>query len=533
MSDKTIKNNVACRFSESVCMHPHRVAIETNDCKYSYTAVSKMVGGLQQIITNLDGLHIQYVSVFSGRTLTSYISILATLCVGKAYIPLHPDLPSERIVNMLEISGVTLMVVDAECKNEFQDLLKVVTVKIVFIVVGFDKNDNLNDKYPEHEFIYVENIESLNKDFNITQVNDNDLAYLLFTSGSTGQPKGVPVSHKNVCSYINYITDTYNISESDRFSHMFELNFDLSIHDMFVCWASAACLCIPSSNDLLFPVSYIEKSGITMWFSVPSVAMFIDNYGRLEPNKFRKLRYSFFCGEALPVTLANKWSEAAPNSIVENLYGPTEATIAISRYTLNESVSEKDSINGIVPMGHLFAKQYGRVIDENGNEQKTGVSGELCLSGTQVTKGYLGNPSKTKSQYIQFNNTGSTIWYKTGDRVYVDKFGCYYYLGRIDNQVKVLGHRVELAEIDHAVREFTSTSIVATIAWPLVDGIATGIVCFVCGSSKNEKSIINYCRTKLPRYMVPDKVHFIESMPLNISGKIDRLMLRSILDSDE
>jgi amino acid adenylation domain-containing protein len=532
MNTKKEENNLACRFMASAHDYPQRVALEVNNSEYTYESLSGIVGALRNIIINLEGHHNKYISILSNRSLTSYAAILATLCSGRAYIPLHPDVPPERSLKMLKSSAATIMIVGAECKDAFIELLSVIDNKTVFITVGFDENEKLFGKYPLHSFLNIKDIESLNCCLKIDPVSNDDLAYLLFTSGSTGDPKGVPVNHKNISEYINYIIQRYNVNENDRFSQMFELVFDPSIHDMFVCWGKGGCLCVPKPSDLLLPLNFIKRSKITMWFSVPSVAMFIDNYGRLEPNIFPTIRYSLFSGEALPENLARKWSKSASNSKVVNLYGPTEATITILEYLWENGKEAIFSDNGIVPIGVVYKGQKAVIIDDEGSIVTQGVEGELCLSGTQVTKGYLNDHPQTELQFVTLPDLGNHTWYKTGDLVKQDINGCVYYLGRIDNQVKIQGHRIELGEVDKVVREGAGSQMVTSIAWPLRNNVAVGIVSIVCkANSSTELKILEYCKSVLPKIMVPKKIYFVDTMPLNINGKTDRNKIKEMLEN--
>jgi len=330
---------------------------------------------------------------------------------------------------------------------------------------------------------------------------------------------------------VEYICSRYDVNENDRFSQEFELTFDLSVHDMFVCWERGACLyCIPE-NAVMLPAKFILDHRLTMWFSVPSVVGLLARTHLLKPGSFPSLRFSLFCGEPLSAAHAQQWQEAAPNSIVENLYGPTEATIAISAYRWRAEVSVAESHNGIVPIGFIFEEQQGRVIDNGNTIVSNGGVGELCVAGSQVTSGYWNDTAKTQEQFIRLCEIPDTIWYRTGDLVKRDERGCLYFLGRIDQQLKIRGYRVELQEVEAVLRKVCGTEQVVCVGWPVSNGSAEGIVGFISGSAKvGMESILNYCREVLPEYMVPKKICSVPQLPLNTNGKVDSIQLRKMLE---
>ena len=181
----------------------------------------------------------------------------------------------------------------------------------------------------------------------------------------------------------------------DRFSQTFELTFDLSVHDLFLCWENGATLVVASEKELRMPAAYIQRHEITCWFSVPSLAYQVRLQEDLAPGAFPSLRSSLFCGEALPTVVAREWAAAAPDSIVENWYGPTEATIACSRYIVGDAEITEDT----VPIGQAFDRMELLVLDEALAPCSVGVSGELFLAGAQVATGYLNDPEKTAASF--------------------------------------------------------------------------------------------------------------------------------------
>ncbi|MBI4309135.1 MAG: AMP-binding protein [Candidatus Omnitrophica bacterium] len=231
------------------------------------------------------------------------------------------------------------------------------------------------------------------------------------------------------------------------------------------------------------------------------------------------------------MSIAQKWQEAAPNSKVVNTYGPTETTVTISYYDWDSQKSPAQCLNGIVPLGRLFDGHMGRVVREDGQEACAGEAGELCLSGPQVTKEYWRDPRQTAAHYVTFPDTGDIVWYKSGDLVREGEDGCLYYLGRTDNQVKIQGNRVELGAIDQVLREAAGVDLAVSMPLLVSAGNAGEVVAFICKIKElDEHRILEYCRNKLPKYMVPTKVYFIDEMPLNRNGKIDRLQLKQLLE---
>jgi amino acid adenylation domain-containing protein len=368
----------------------------------------------------------------------------------------------------------------------------------------------------------------------VAAVAPDALAYLLFTSGSTGEPKGVAVTHANVRAYAGALCRLFAVNEHDRFSQMSDLSFDWSVHDLYVCWEGAACLVSVPESAHLAPAKLVREQRLTMWASVPSAVGLMQSFHMLKPGAFPSVRASVFCGEPLPAAYADAWQRAAPNSIVENLYGPTETTVAITRYRWDGAHSPAQCRDGIVPIGWMFDGQQGRVVDADLRAARPGEPGELCLAGSQVALGYWQNPAETARRFVTLPDAGDARWYRTGDLVRQDDDGCLYYLGRLDDQIKIRGYRVELQEIDHVVRQAAHADMVMTVAWPVRDGSAEGVVTFVAGSDPGgTEGVLAACRARLPDYMVPREIRFLDALPLSANGKIDRRRLVQLLHERE
>jgi acyl-coenzyme A synthetase/AMP-(fatty) acid ligase len=251
----------------------------------------------------------------------------------------------------------------------------------------------------------------------------------------------------------------------------------------------------------------------------------------LKPGSLPTLRWSLFSGEPITAPAAQKWQAAAPNSILENLYGPTEATINITLYRWEPQRSPAESHLDIVPIGWMFPGHEGQVVDAQDRPVPDGQDGELLLRGPQVTTGYLDNPEKTAQQYVRLPGDQGGPWYRTGDLVRRRPDGCILYLGRLDHQVQIHGHRVELLEVEQVMRQGSGAELVAAIPWP--QGPSTEAVFgFVSGADQPglEEKVLCACREKLPGYMVPRRVYAMASLPLNPNGKIDRKALAANLE---
>lgn len=530
MTPNTTYHGLIGGFLRSADRFPDRNALVVNGEKFTYHVLQREVCRIARAISAWEPDPYSLGAVFAYRSLTAYSGVLGILASGKGYVPLNPKFPLERSRRMLALSGCRVLIVGKEALAQLEQLLNGFESSLTVILPDTLDLGSLPSLYPQHRFVSASDLPS-GDTLPETVVRPDAIAYLLFTSGSTGQPKGVPISHANVRSYIEYTCDRYDVNENDRFSQEFDQTFDLSVHDMFVCWEKGACLlCIPE-RSVMAPAKFIRDHALTMWFSVPSVAGGLTRLRLLQPGCFPSLRFSLFCGEPLPAAYAQAWQEAAPNSIVENLYGPTETTIAISNYRWDREKSPPECQNGIVPIGWTFAGQKACIIDHNWRPAASGEIGELCLSGSQVTSGYWNNPEKTVEQFAHLPGDEQTLWYRTGDLAKRDENGCLFTLGRMDHQVKIRGHRVELQEIEEVIRKACGSAQVVSVPWPVRNGSGDGVVAFVSGlDSLDHSRVLGCCSGLLPEYMVPKKIYLLGEMPLNVNGKIDRQKLLQLLE---
>jgi amino acid adenylation domain-containing protein len=514
-------------FFRSLRANPASPSLEFGETTLTYEQLWNYAGRITACLNQTLAPSEKVVAVLAARSIAAYGGILGILGSGRGYCPLNPMFPLERTLVMLKASGCKTLVVGEECQAILDSLLARLDHPLTLILPD-DGWQATAAWLAAHRVFASSQLQTI-ADPSVPVVDGYETAYLLFTSGSTGAPKGVAVSQANAVAYMDYAAKRFAFHDRDRCSQNFDLTFDLSVHDLFTCWDAGATLC-PYTEQTLTPATVVDEKKLTCWFSVPSVAMFASKLGLLEPEAFPTLRWSLFCGEALSSSLAEAWQLAAHNSILENLYGPTEATIAITWYRWNSATSPAECVRGLVPIGWPFDGQQVSVVDDNFAPVPVGESGELCLGGSQVTRGYLNDPEKTAKSFVCLKHTGNRIWYRTGDRVRQDERGCLFYLGRRDFQVKVNGYRVELQEIDLVLRESARTELAVAIPWPLSDGSASGIVGVVSGSDPaRDPEIIAACEARLPRYMVPNRICHFPQIPLNVNGKIDRGKITEML----
>jgi D-alanine--poly(phosphoribitol) ligase subunit 1 len=448
------------------------------------------------------------------RSQAAYVSLLASVLSGRPYVPLNMKFPPERQGVMIEAASCELLISDDKSAERHAQLAADFGHSAP-LLSDADLDKELQGVAP----MVVAGAE-----------DDSKLAYVMFTSGTTGTPKGVGVARNNLTAYLQAIADVAPFHAGARCSQFFDLSFDLSVHDVFRTWAGGGCLFVPTDEEMIDPVGFAARHELDCWFSVPSVVAMAKRMRRLKDDVAPSLKLSLFCGEPLPISLAEAWQSAAPNSKVLNLYGPTEATIAITSQDFAR-VSADAPRPASVPLGEAFSGSAAVVVNEAGREAGVGETGELWLAGPQLTLGYLNNPIETEAKFVGRRLDGHPFqrWYRTGDLVLKDERHGLVFQARLDQQVKIQGYRVELLEIEESLRAFAGTSDVAAVAWPIsATGGAEGIVGFVCGSTIATAEIIAGCRTRLPGYMVPKKIVVIDQVPLNANGKVDRSALRAI-----
>ena len=344
---------------------------------------------------------------------------------------------------------------------------------------------------------------------------DQGIAYILFTSGSTGEPKGVPISYDNLASFIENLGAVIDYRPEDVCSQFCELSFDFSVHEIYLSLLNGCTLCPARRIDLFNPAPFVANNRITVWVSVPSLARVVLQHRGADHESLGTLRLSMFNGEALTHQLARDWNRAACGTEIWNTYGPTECTVAVTaqRWEDHPDLSE----SGVVSIGTAFPDcTAALLVDEEVvpvSPEQNGIVGELLLATPQRFAGYLdpGLPSPfiADSKGLHF--------YRTGDRVR-SRGGRLYYLDRLDLQVKIGGHRIELLEIEHRLRRRLESDALAVIAHP--PRRPTELILFLVGDRETPK--LTSQELGLPSYMLPQRTFVIDALPLTAHGKLDR-----------
>ncbi len=519
-------------FLNSVQAFGDRPALEVAGEAYSYDALFRRSASLAATLAREEvGGGPALTAVFAYRSVTAFAGILGALLRGHGYVPLNRTLPPERTRTMLQRAGCRAMIVDTDSAKQLDEVLEGFEEGLLVILPEADGVEALAKRFPKQRFIGKAGLLP-HAAWRPVEAAADAMAYVLFTSGSTGVPKGVMVAQRSVCRYVDFVCQRFGVKPEDRLSQTFDMTFDVSVSDMFVTWERGACLCCPSEKLLLNPGRFILDNGLTFWFSVPSVAVFMKKLGSLKPGSYPSLRVSLFAGEALPVDLTKAWAEAAPNSIVENFYGPTELTVSCTYYRWDAARSPAEAEHGVVPIGQPFPEMVPLVADGSLREVAPGQDGELLMTGPQISLGYLNDPAKTAAAFVKPPGR-QEVYYRTGDRVRRPANGKpMTYLGRTDNQVKILGRRVELGEVEAVVREESGEDGVVAFGWPKTTTGVRGVEVFLETEGPGDAELQERVARRLPAYMVPRKYRFLPKFPLNANGKYDRPAMLKILEQN-
>ncbi len=375
---KTAENlNFAVPFLDRVKKRPDRLALHVGDENYTYAEIALRAGQMAGWLAGIRRERELRVGILGSRSVEVYTGILGALWSGCAFVPLNPKFPQARLRSMIARSGLEALIVDRSGLSCLRNGLASEAPKAV--LAGCEEVRKLRPPVPD-------------------SVSAGDLAYILFTSGTTGDPKGVMVSAGNLFHVLRVCRERYRFSEEDRISQAFETTYDASFFVLLMAWWSGASLHVVPESELMAPAHFIRSEGLTVWNSVPAIIGFLRRMSLLKPGCFPSLRYSLFGGEPLSVEDARAWQEAAPGSVLENLYGPTELTINCAIETVREPINVTRN-RGVVSIGKPLRGMRAGLLNEAGEFLRKGEVGELAFSGPMVTPGYLEDPELTAARY--------------------------------------------------------------------------------------------------------------------------------------
>ena len=492
---------------ESAVKYADKTAVVDEQESYTYKEYhDKAIGIADAIIAKGMGSK-KPVVVYLNKSIKVLASFMGIAYTGNFYSPIDIDMPAQRVNRILEVLEPEVVITTKELKEEFAKFDYTGSYLLYEDICPMEKSNAVK--------------ESMEK------IIDTDLLYVLFTSGSTGMPKGVCITHRGVMDYTDWVTETFEITSEDTFGNQAPFYFDNSILDIYSAMKMGATLYI--IPKILFPqpvrlLEYLKENKINTIFWVPSALMVVSKLKAFRNVDLTDtLKRVLFCGEVMPNKQLNVWRKYLPNALYANLYGPTEITDACTYYIVDREFQDDESLPIGIPMKNT---EIMVLDDENHLVTEPGVVGELCVRGTGVATGYYKNPEKTAQAFVQnpLNDAYEEKIYRTGDLVEYNKYHELIYLSRKDFQIKHMGHRIELGEIETAVSSLEDV----TMNCCLYDEKHSKIVLFL-DKDMSKEEVNSRLTNMIPDYMLPGKVIFMETMPLNANGKIDRVALKEFL----
>ena len=475
------------------------------------------------------------VGIYLPKSLASLVSIYSILKAGGAYVPLDPDGPSERLAYIAKDCGIKTLLTSTEKAGGARAIAARQTPIETIVMVDCDGagiRTAWDPVAPGVSTVSWEEARSAKPLLNESSI-EKDTAYIIYTSGSTGIPKGVMISHRNSLGFVEWAAECVHLKREDIVACHAPLHFDISTFSIFsTCKAGGTVLMIPDRAST-FPVELsrlIEAEKVTVWYSVPSVLTFLTLYGNLQERDLSRLRCIVFAGEVFPVKFLTRLMSAIPKARYFNWYGPTETNVCTSYEVLE---LEQGRVLPI-PIGKACANTSVYLLTPDGRLiTQPGEKGELYVRGPTVMQGYWGDLEKTNRMLVQdpLNRSFEEKVYKTGDIVALDENGDFLYFGRQDGMIKTRGYRVELGEIEAVI--YSHPEVKEAVVVPVPDElIGNRMHAFITpqrtgGITKDE--VLSFCGSKLPKYMVPDGISFMESLPKTSSGKMDRVALAQSL----
>lgn len=443
------------------------------------------------------------VVIYMEKNAKNIAAFLGVVYSGNFYVPIDKDMPIERIKLILECLQPQFIVCDEKTKEVARQLDDRIIVIEYDNVVDTDVDEKLLGEIRTHS-------------------KTTDLLYVLFTSGSTGIPKGVTISHSAVLDFVEWICTKYSFDETTTLCNQAPFYFDASVPDIFIPLKTGATVYIPPKSYYTFPkkiLQFIDQHHVNTLIWVPSALCNVVNCHAFDVCVPNEIKLVIFCGEVMPCKHLNEWKRRIPDALYVNMYGPTEATYACMYYEITKEFSDDDKL----PLGKSCENSEIFLLTDDNRQAEIGEIGEICVAGVCLSQGYYNAWEKTNEVFIQnpINSKWIEIIYRTGDLAYINKEGDMVFAGRKDFQIKRLGHRIELGEIENAIIAISQIKNAGVFYKESVSEIIA-----VYEGNISEKEVEQLLENKIPKYMMPNRYVHVDAMPMNLNGKIDRVKLK-------
>lgn len=501
---------------------PDRTAIVDRDRSITYGELDARSNQLAHALLELGLTRGDRVGLYLDKSLESLIGIYGVLKAGGTYVPFDPKAPTSRLGYIARNCGIRAMVSAADKSAAWAGIAEGSSLEAI-VVASSDV------RLPAPEGVRLVDASVLRSRSEMSpgvEGIDLDLAYILYTSGSTGEPKGVMLSHRNALTFVEWGVERFGVTADDRLSNHAPLHFDLTILDIFAAASAGATMVIVPSETSVFPIevrNFIEESEITVWYSVPSVLTMLTLRGGLATGSFPRLRTLLFAGEVFPAKYLRRLMTVLPHVSFFNLYGPTETNVC----TFYEVPELPEDQTETIPIGRAIDNVEVFAVTEDGRVAGTGETGELYVRGTTIMQGYWGDAARTGRVLFPdpFGEQVRDPVYRTGDLVRRDEDGNYRLFGRRDHQIKSRGYRIELGEIESAL--YAHPDVLECAVMAEADELITNRIkaYVVTAKGVGEAELVRFCEERIPRYMIPEEYVFADELPKTSTGKIDRQAL--------